>query len=456
MGLHGFLRVGAISALSVTAVFAAHGANGKSSSRLLSALAAAVQAGDGASTMSADLLGKIKAKTEEIHSELIEIRRHIHMHPEVSGEEKETSALVAGRLRELGLDVQTNVGGFGVVAVLRGGKPGPVIAYRADMDAVPSPVVGDVAYKSRVPGVKHVCGHDAHIAVGLGIAEVLQSMRDDVPGTIKFIFQPAEENVTGARAMIAAGVLEDPAPESIFGVHTAPLPVGTIGCPPGVGLTGGHSFSVTLQGDEDELDSAQRDVVASLLAISTVPQIRNPAELAPLLTAIGVENGPLSEFIYVLARNGESSEKIQRTVVGQVRASGPPACSKGKRQVEEAVAELFKHRDIQAETRFEPQRFPDMHSDPDLVHAAIPAIKAAVGENAVQMIYASVPYFGEDFALFQEHIPGAMFFLGAANPQKGITAFNHSPDYDLDEDALAVGTKAMAAVLLHYLQTHGK
>ncbi len=425
---------------------------------LLSALAAAVQvqAQDGPSTLSADVMGKIKAKTEEIHSELVEIRRTIHMNPEIAGEEKETSALVAARLRKLGLDVQTNVGGYGVVAILKGGKPGPVIAYRADMDAVRTPVVGEVEYKSRIPGVKHVCGHDAHVAVGLGIAEVLHSMQDDIPGTIKFIFQPAEENTAGARAMIAAGVLEDPAPETIFGVHTAPLPVGTIGCMPGVGFTGWHVFSVTLQGDEDELNSAQGKVVKSLLSISTVPPLSSPAQIGPLLEAIVIKDGPLSEFLYILARRERTSEKGQRSVVGQLRASGPPAYAKGKRLIEEAVAELFKDGIVQAETRFEPELFPDMHSDPELTYAAIPAIKAAVGDDAVVMIYASAPYFGEDFALFQEHIPGAMFFLGCANAQKGITAINHSADYDLDEDALAVGTKAMAAVLLQYLHSHGK
>ena len=184
-------------------------------SALAGAEAAAGQEADGR-------LAHMTTALEEAREDLIEVRRDIHRHPEASGQEERTAALVADRLRALGLEVETGVGGHGVVGVLRGGQPGPVVAYRADMDAVRDNSPDPVPFRSELPGVRHICGHDIHTTVALGVAVALSAVRDELPGTVKFVFQPAEENIQGAKAMIEDGVLEDPAPSAIFAVHTAP------------------------------------------------------------------------------------------------------------------------------------------------------------------------------------------------------------------------------------------
>jgi len=409
-------------------------------------------AGDEAVGAPADLLDRIKASAAATSAELIEVRRTIHMNPEVSGEEIETAKLIAERLRGLGLEVTTGVGGHGVSGVLRGGKPGPVVAYRADMDAVASPVVGDPPYKSRVEGVKHVCGHDAHVAVGLGVAGVLASVREELPGTVKFIFQPAEENVQGARGMIADGVLENPAPQAIFSVHTAPFPVGTIVCPSGVGLTGWLPFAIELAAEEG-VDVVAKEVADAIGAMSTVEPPWSPEAFTAFFENLLVENGPYERFVFVGLNGVQPGDDGSGMVIqGMIRADGTESYEAAQGQLEAAVKKAADGR-----ASFEVQfgdRFPDMHSNAELVLAAVGPIEAAIGEGKALPMYASAPFFGEDFALFQEHMPGAMFFLGVANREKGITAFNHFPDYDIDESAIEIGTVAMANVLLDYLGSH--
>jgi metal-dependent amidase/aminoacylase/carboxypeptidase family protein len=200
----------------------------------------------------------------------IELRHDLHQHPEPSGAEVRTAAIVAGRLLALGLKVTTGVGGHGVVGLLEGGCPGGVVAYRADMDAVRTNLPDPSPFRAQTPGVRHICGHDVHVAVALGVAEALAAVRADLPGSVKFIFQPAEENVQGAKAMLAAGALENPRPAAIFALHTAPLPSGTISCGTGMVLPGVDLAVVRLRGTGD-LDAAARALGQAILALNTIP-----------------------------------------------------------------------------------------------------------------------------------------------------------------------------------------
>src|SRR4051812_44700378 len=198
---------------------------------------------------------RVAAAAEALRAQLVATRRDFHMHPELSNREERTSRVVAERLRALGLtDIKTGVGKYGVTALLVGGKPGPVVAVRADMDALPITEVNDVPYKSQNVGVKHACGHDVHTTVELGVAEVLSKMKDDVHGTVKFIFQPAEEGAPtgeegGAKLMIKEGALENPRPAAIFGLHTEPnVQVGQIGYHVGPAMASSDTFSITIRG----------------------------------------------------------------------------------------------------------------------------------------------------------------------------------------------------------------
>lgn len=171
------------------------------------------------------------------------------MHPELSSQEQRTAGIVADKLREYGLKVSTGVGGHGVIGLLEGQRHEPVVAWLADMDAVPEDKILDAPYESCVPGVIHICGHDAHTTVGLGIAQVLSSMRDQVAGQVKFIFQPAEETVAGARAIIDAGGLENPRPSAILALHIAPLQVGRLGSVSGMVLPGMTAFRIVIKNE---------------------------------------------------------------------------------------------------------------------------------------------------------------------------------------------------------------
>jgi metal-dependent amidase/aminoacylase/carboxypeptidase family protein len=383
------------------------------------------------------ILDRIDRRLEGVRAELIEVRRDIHRHPEVSGEEERTAGVVAARLTSLGLDVQTGIGGHGVVGILRGGKPGPVVAFRADMDAVRSDAPDPVPFASETPGVRHICGHDIHTTVGLGIAEALAAVRDDIPGTVKLIFQPAEENVEGARAMIGDGVLDDPAPKAIFAFHSAPLPVGQIGSVEGLSLPGLDLFTVTLSGEGD-LETAARDLPKALSALSTGQAVTNP-----------------SDFIAVMISGVEPRDQEKDWVVtGVVRAGGDEARARAREGIEKTLVGL-REQGITTELQYEAQGvLPDMVNDPALVRSTLGAIRSALGDEGLVEVNQVTPYFSEDFALYQRHIPGAMYWLGVSNSELGYNGMPHSPDFAADEEAIVIGAKAMAAVLVDYLEKH--
>ncbi len=195
--------------------------------------------------------------------EWVAVRRDLHQHPELSGQEVRTAKVVADHLRRLGLDVRTGVGGHGVVGILTGGRPGPFVAYRADMDAVRSTAPDPVAFPSVVPGVRHICGHDMHVTIGLGLASALASVKHDLPGRVMFIFQPSEERATGARAMLDAGLFSAGKPDAIFGLHSAPFDAGLLSSTPGLMMhPNGVAPGVT---NHDALfASARADAVAAI------------------------------------------------------------------------------------------------------------------------------------------------------------------------------------------------
>jgi metal-dependent amidase/aminoacylase/carboxypeptidase family protein len=388
-----------------------------------------------AQAQSGELMEEIERRLEIVREDLIEVRRDIHRHPETSGEEERTAAVVAERLRSLGLEVQTGVGGHGVVGVLVGGKPGPIVAYRADMDAVYSNAPDPVAFASQTPGVRHICGHDIHTTVALGIAEALTAIRDELPGTVKFIFQPAEENIQGAIAMIEDGVLEDPAPQAIFAFHSAPLEVGQIGSVEGPALPGLDQVTVTLRGAGD-LSDAARDYARAISAVSTGDDV------APADYVLAMVGGPHAD-----------PERGGRVITGMVRAGSPAARARAKEGIAERLAALSRDG-VSHELAYEEQVLPDMVNEPDLVRSTLAAIRSVVGPAGLLEINQITPYFGEDFAHFQQQIPGAMYWLGVSNSELGTSGMPHSPDFVADEGSIVVGAKAMAAVLLDYLQGH--
>ncbi len=376
----------------------------------------------------------------EERASIIDMRRDLHRHPEVSGQEARTARVVADFLTSLGLEVTTGIGGHGVVGILTGERPGPVVAYRADMDAIRSNARDPVTFASENAGIRHICGHDIHTVVGLSVAMVLAAQRDRLPGTVKFIFQPSEENIQGARAMIRSGVLRDPSPKAIFAMHSAPMEVGTVGAVPGLGLSGFDRISISVSG-RGRLEDIARQLSRSIEATSTVGPPGSPRP----------NDGT---FIYAnsFVRPVEGGSKW--LVVGTIKASGDREYASAKSEVEEAVKAL-NGSGVTVDLDYTDRELPDMVNDVGLVNESIPALRAILGDANVPVVTSVSPYFGEDFAFFQQKIPGAMYWLGVSNSARGTRGVPHAPDFVADEESIFVGARAMSAVLWNYLETNG-
>lgn len=369
--------------------------------------------------------------TESLTPELVALRRDVHQHPELSGREERTAARIADELRALGLEVRTGVGGHGVVGVLRGSRPGPVVAYRADMDASVGDEPTGREYGSRVPGVFHVCGHDLHSAIGVGVASVLGRLRPRLPGTVVFLFQPAEETLEGARAMLADDAFAGLRPDVIYALHTGPMPVGTIGT--GADMAGQDRFELTLA---KPVPTSFERAVARLKALGTVSLPGGPASTSQ------DESAPERRVYAVIDADTKGARARIR---GWLRAERDEDYAVLRSEVRAILDAELPAGSFELQLPDAP--FPSMRSDRQVIERAQPTLIQAVGAANVIAIDRTHLFNGEDFALWLERAPGAMFILGVANAERGITGVPHSPDYDADERAIPLGTKAMSLLL---------
>jgi len=393
---------------------------------------------------------RIRAAAEALAPGLVEVRRDIHMNPELGNRETRTGALVADRLRSLGLEVRHPVARTGVVAVLRGGRPGRVAALRADLDALPIAERNDVPYRSRAAGVKHACGHDAHTAVVLGVAEVLAGLRDRLPGTVVFLFQPAEEGPPegedgGAPLMIRDGALDDPPVEAIFGLHVDPLlGTGTIGWSAGPIFASSDRFSITVAGRRTHgayphtgLDPVP--VAAAMVDALQLIVARQIDARAPKVLTIGSIHG--GNRFNIIADEVEMQGTI-RALDEEVRATLKERMARTVRGVAEANGTT-------AALRFVGAGNPVTLNDPALARASVPALARACGADRVLEV---TPQMGaEDFAHYAREVPGFYVKLGVRNEARGITAMIHTEDFDLDEASIPFGVRALATMLWDYL-----
>ena len=394
----------------------------------------------------------INQMVNAMEPKLIETRRDFHVHPELSNKEARTGQIIAARLKALGFDeVKTNVAGHGVIGIIKGGKPGPVVAWRTDMDALPiDESTFDVPYRSVNKGVKHACGHDAHMTVALGVAELFSKIRKDLPGTVKFLFQPAEEGVSdaeyfGAALMIREGALANPKPKAIFAFHVSPMvDAGKIGYARGPMLASADSVDITIQGKKAHGSTPELGTDALVAAAQCVNMLqtihsRRISTMEPSVLTIGtIQGGDRANVIAdtvkmegTLRTFSEQTRETYRTYVKQTLA-GCSAINGGDYKVE----------------WIQPS-YPVTTNPADLVNATLPSIQRIVGDKGV--VETAPQMGGEDFSLFQKEIPGAMFWLGVRNESRGIVSGLHTTDFDIDESALAVGVKTAAAILMDYL-----
>jgi amidohydrolase len=361
--------------------------------------------------------GRIAQAVAAMRPQLIAQRRDLHMHPELSNREERTAREVAAKLKSLGFaEVKTNVARHGVVGMLRGGKPGGVVAVRADMDALPIQETNDVPYKSQTPGVKHACGHDVHTTVALGVAEVLSKMRAELSGTVKFIFQPAEEGAPageegGAELMIKEGALDNPRPQAIFGLHTEPnVQAGQIGYHSGPAMASSDTFTIIIRGKGAHGAQPQMGVDAVVVAAECVLALqhirsRRIDPLEPLVITLGTIQG--GTRFNVIAGEVKMTGTM-RTLNDKVRERAVALMRETLTNVTAAYGATF-------ELNLEGSN-PVTYNEPSLVEETLPTMRRVVGEENMLVLKPFMP--AEDFAHYQKLIPGFYYFLGVGNRAK--------------------------------------
>ena len=403
------------------------------------------------------LNAEIDRRALAIAEKLTAWRHEIHSHPELSFQETRTAKFVADHLKSLGLEVQTNVGGNGVIGILKGGRPGPVVALRADMDALPVVELVDVPFKSTLKttyngvetGVMHACGHDMHTAILMGTAEVLTAMRANIPGTVKFFFQPAEEAppVGGAGPMIAAGAMDNPKVNAVFGLHVGPGKVGDVYYSVGPTSAAADGFKITVHGRQTHgaFPSGGVDpiVIGSqiVMGIQTIISRQVNLTTAPAVVTVGAFHGGLRENIIpdtvvMIGTIRTYDEATRKTIHANLRRTAEQIAISGGGT---AVVEITRGYDI---TR----------NDTTLTYASLPSLKRVAGDAHVGTRNAGTA--GEDFSRFAERAPGFFFNLGVTpagvDPARAV---NHSPLFQGDDSALPFGVRLMASVALDYLRT---
>lgn len=392
----------------------------------------------------------VEQATERLRPHLLGTRRDFHMHPELSNREARTARIVADNLRQLGFDeVRTNVAKHGVVGLLKGKLPGPVVAYRADMDALPITEANEVPYKSKTTGIMHACGHDAHTAVALGVAEVLSGMRDRIRGSVKFLFQPAEEGAPGneeggAALMIKEGALENPKPLAIFGFHTSPeLDAGTIGYRSGPAQASADGFSITIRGKMAHAAAPHKGIDTIVIAAECVTALqtirsRRIDTFDPIILTIGTIHGGNRQNIL--------ADEVKMT--GTVRTFSEAARSQIEQMMRATLAGITAAYGAKYELDYEHGTMVVVN-DPKLVAATLPSLRRVAG--ATNVVEVPKRMGAEDFSFYGRVVPSCFLRLGSGNKAKGLTPDAHTPTFDIDEECLAVGVKVMSSVLLDFL-----
>ena len=403
----------------------------------------------------------VAAAADRIEPRVIAWRRDLHANPELGNRERRTAGIVAAHLKALGFDeVRENVAVTGVVGLLKGGKPGPVVALRADMDALPVKEETDVAFRSTVTtewngqrcGVMHACGHDAHTAILMGVAEVLAGMRAEIPGSVKFVFQPAEEmppigEEGGAKLMVEEGCLDNPRAEAIFGLHVTSIhPTGRIGYRSGPLMASADDFRIFVRGTQTHAAMPWRGVdpivVGSqiVMGLQTVVSRHMNLTKEPSVVTVGVFQGGVRNNIIPdevkLEGTIRAFDEGQRDAIHEhvKRISEMIAASGG------AKANVHIHRGYDVTV-----------NDPALTEWSVPTLQRIAGEGEVRLVDKVCG--AEDFSFYQKVIPGFFYFVGCTPPDRDArtAAPNHSPRFYVDEDCLKLGVKTLSALALDWL-----
>jgi len=402
----------------------------------------------------------VDALAAELEAQVIDWRRDFHMHPELSNREFRTAGIVADHLRSLGMDVTTDVAHTGVIGILEGAHPGPMVALRADMDALPVSERNDLPYKSVVTGeyrgetvdVMHACGHDTHVAMLMGVAVILSEMREDLHGSVKFVFQPAEEGPPpgeegGAELMVKEGVMDGV--DVAFAIHiSANRPLGTLDYRPEGIMAAVDDFRIELTGKQAHGSAPWMGIDPIVTAAQVVNNLQTIVsrnleltKAAAVVTVGSIHGGVRSNII------PESLEML-----GTIRTFDPEMRETLHRRFEEIVGHTAASNGAHAEISLPySTHYPVTYNDPELTARMLPTLHRTAGEDNVVHIDAITG--AEDFSYFAQEVPGLYLFLGAKSPDlpEEMVVSHHTPDFVIDESAMKLGVRTLANLTLDYL-----
>jgi len=387
----------------------------------------------------------------EIEPEIIKIRREIHQKPELAYREEVTSKLVAERLEALGIQVKRGVGGTGVLGVLKGPRPGKVVGLRADMDALPLDEMADVEFKSKVKGVMHACGHDTHVAMLLGAARLLANHKNELQGTVKFLFQPAEEHGGrgGAKPMIEDGVMKDPKVDYVFGLHIAgDHNSGILGFRAGPFAASPDTFGIRIIGRGGHGASPHETIDPVYVAAQVIIALQGVSgrmidPMQPIVISVGAVHSGTKENII----------PDEAVLQGTIRTLDEVTRKRAKAKVEEVVKGVCKAFGAKAIVEFEKDAYPVTVNDDKVTEQAMKIVRKIRGGTKVKVIEPMLG--GEDFSRFLHEAPGTFYFLGTRNTAKGCIYPNHSSRFKVDEDVLKYGSASLALLAVEFTDPTG-
>ena len=366
------------------------------------------------------------------------LRRDFHQHPELGFQEVRTAGIVARELSALGLEVTTGIAKTGVVALLEGERPGPVVLLRFDMDALPIQEATGAAYSSQNPGVMHACGHDGHTAIGLTVARLLNDARSSLAGTVKFVFQPAEEGLGGAEQMVTAGVLENPKPDLCLAIHLwNELPLGWLGISPGPVMAAAEIFNLRVigKGGHAAIPNLAVDPLVAAAQIITAVQSIISRDVSPLQSAV---------ISITSIRAGETFNVIptEARLQGTIRTYDPQVRERVQERFRQVLSGVAQALNCQVELDLQ-SLTPAVTNDPQIADRLAELASRVLPPGEINRNYRTMG--SEDMAFLMQTIPGCFIFVGSSNHEQGLDAGHHHPRFDFDEEALVRGAALMAA-----------
>ncbi len=394
----------------------------------------------------------IRIETDKIFEKLVKIRRELHTNPELAGKEKQTQETIKRYLLDLGLEVQTDIYGYAIVGILKGARKGNSIAWRADMDALPNDFPDNVDFKSSIKGVQHGCGHDVHMTIALGIAEVLAKHKKDLQGTVYFIFQPQEESFIGAKGMVDNKLFSKINPSEIYGLHITPLPVGQI-------MVKANEMYAYQKGVRIQFKnnlSKEKLTVLHQKIRSTLTRTTNnskPWELQHFLDpTVGPTNPNTIYKDYFIMDEGfvDYSKNDTQFFEFDVYETDKDRLN----QIIPAIKKVVESEGLSVQlvsvTYFKEN--PTINNNPELTNIAINTLDKMYGKETVILDYGQIPFSNDDFSYFQQKVPGVYFFFGGSNFEKGMIAMIHAPNFMVDEECIRIGVKSFSYLIIERLK----